>query len=131
VKHVFNLATRIAAGKGFPRAVDLVEPSPQAIAALGDAGIARARAWEAVLLLGDPATVDAARTWWREVWWFVWFARRWLTDSEQWPIALAESDAARQRYLRLRPARPRGQRSGGGHRASRPALAAGIQGGAT
>jgi hypothetical protein len=98
VKHVFNLATRIAASKGFPHSVDPMEPDAQAIAVLGDAEGARARAWESVLLLGDPATVDAARTWWHEVWRFAWFARGWLTDPEQWPIALAESDAARQRY---------------------------------
>lgn len=98
VKQVFNLATRIAAGKGFPHAVDPIEPSAQAIAALGEAESARARAWEAVLLLGDPATVDAARAWWHEVWRFVWFARGWETDPEQWPIAVSESDAARQRY---------------------------------
>lgn len=98
VKQVFNLATRIAAGRGFPRAVDPMEPTAQAIAALGEAESVRARAWEAVLLLGDPATVDAARTWWHEVWRFVWFARGWETDPEQWPVAVSESDAARQRY---------------------------------
>jgi hypothetical protein len=75
VKHVFHLATRIAASKGFPHSVEPMEPDAQANTVLSDAESARARAWEAVLLLGDPATVDAARAWWHEVWRFVWFAR--------------------------------------------------------
>ena len=98
VKRVFDLATRIAAGRGIQHAVQPLTPDDDSAAALTEAEGARARAWESVLLLGDPVTVDAARAWWHEVWRFVWFARGWLSDSEHWSGALAESNAARQRF---------------------------------
>jgi hypothetical protein len=98
VKEVFGLATRMAAGRGIAHAVEPLVPDAEAAAALAEAESKRARAWESVLLLGNPETVDAARAWWHEVWRFVWFARGWLTDAGQWESALAESDAARQKF---------------------------------
>jgi len=98
VKHVFNLATRIAAGRGISYEVEPLNPDAEAASALSEAENERARVWESVLLLGNPATVEAARVWWHEVWRFVWFARGWLTDKDQWQIALDESNAARKNY---------------------------------
>ena len=98
VKEVFHLATRIAKGRGMPYSAEPLNPGMEAMSALNDAESRRARAWESVLLLGDPETVEAGRTWWHEVWRFVWFARGWLTDTEQWEDAIAESDPARQRF---------------------------------
>ena len=76
VKNVSQLASRIAAARGFPHVV--VEPlatSPEAMKALGDAEGERARTWEPVLLLGDPETFASARVWHQAVWRLMWFAR--------------------------------------------------------
>jgi hypothetical protein len=96
VKEVFHLATRIAKGRGMPYSAEPLNPDMEAISALNDAEGKRARAWESVLLLGDPETVEAGRNWWHEVWRFVWFARGWMTDTKQWEDALIVSDTARQ-----------------------------------
>lgn len=96
VKQVFHVATRIAVRRGMPYSAEPLRPDAKAMSVLNEAEGDRACAWEAVLLLGDPETVNAARTWWHEVWRFVWFARGWLTDAEQWQAALRESDMARQ-----------------------------------
>jgi hypothetical protein len=42
----------------------------------------RTAKWEAVLLLGDPATIEAARIWHRRVWQVELFARGTRTDAE-------------------------------------------------
>lgn len=76
--------TRIAAGRGIPYEVEPLDSDAVAASALSEAESERARVWESVLLLGNPATVEAARVWWHEVWRFVWFARGWLTDKDQW-----------------------------------------------
>jgi hypothetical protein len=54
VKEVFHLATRIAKGRGMPYSAEPLNPDMEAISALNDAESKRARAWESVLLLGDP-----------------------------------------------------------------------------
>lgn len=99
VKEVFTVATRIAAGRGLVYAADPLMPGEESASALSDGETRRARAWESVLLLGAPETVEAGRAWWHEVWRFVWFARGWLDDPQQWEAAQAESDAARQRFM--------------------------------
>lgn len=98
VKEVFTIATRIAAGRGLTYAADPLAPDEESSSALSEAESRRARAWESVLLLGAPETVEAGRVWWHEVWRFVWFARGWLNDPQQWEEAHTESDMARQRF---------------------------------
>lgn len=98
VKEVFTIATRVAGGRGIGDDVDALVMDATALEALYSAEARRARAWESVLLLGAPATVEAGRAWWHEVWRFVWFARGWLTDPAQWEEAREESDAARQKF---------------------------------
>src|ERR1700722_3943127 len=57
LKKVSHLASRIAAGRGLPHSVEPLTPDEEALNTLEEAGGARARAWERVLLLGDPHTV--------------------------------------------------------------------------
>lgn len=67
VKHMVRLCRRIAETKGLlstGRPVDL----DSAFADLAEAETERAARWETVLLLGEPATISAARTWSEQVW---------------------------------------------------------------
>jgi hypothetical protein len=98
VKRVSYLASRIAAGRGFQHSVDQLEPGPEAMEALEEADGARARAWESVLLLGDPQTIAAARAWHVAVWRLVGFARGQLTAADQWEPSIRETDLARDRF---------------------------------
>ena len=98
VKKVSHLASRIAAGRGFPHSVEPLVPDAGALEALEDADGARARAWESVLLLGDPQTVAAARAWHQAVWRLVWFARARLSAVEQWEPSMRETEVARDAF---------------------------------
>ncbi len=98
VKKVTHLASRITAGRGFPHSVESLAPDAGAIEALSDAGGERARAWEPVLLLGDPETVTAARAWHQAVWRLEWFATGRLTAADQWEPALRDTEVTRDRF---------------------------------
>jgi hypothetical protein len=97
VKRVTHLASRIAAGRGFPHSVEPLKPDRQALEALSQAG-GRARAWESVLLLGAQETVAAARAWHQAVWRLEWFAQGRLTAADQWDPAIRETDLARDEF---------------------------------
>jgi hypothetical protein len=67
VKRMVRLCRRIAETKGLlttGQPVDL----DSAFADLADAETQRAAQWETVLLLGEPATISAARAWSEQVW---------------------------------------------------------------
>jgi hypothetical protein len=98
VKKVSHLASRIAAGRGFPHSVEPLTPDAGAMEALVDADEARGRAWEPVLLLGDPQTVAAARAWHQAVWRLVWFAQGRLTAAEQWNPSIRKTEVARDAF---------------------------------
>ncbi|MFL6143232.1 MAG: hypothetical protein ACJ72N_15385 [Labedaea sp.] len=67
VKHMVRLCRRIAETKGLLSTGQAVVLDP-AFAALAEAETERAARWEAVLLLGDPTTISAARAWSEQVW---------------------------------------------------------------
>ena len=101
VKKVSHIASRIAAGRGFPHSVESRAPdadNAEAMEALSHAGGERARAWEPVLLLGDPETVAAARAWHQAVWRLEWFAAGRLTAADQWDPAIRDTEVARDRF---------------------------------
>jgi hypothetical protein len=98
VKKVTHIASRIAAGRGFPHSVEPLTPDAEAMEALSNAGGERARVWEPVLLLGDPETVAAARTWHQTVWRLEWFAAGRLTAADQWEPSLRDTELARDRF---------------------------------
>ena len=67
VKHMVRLCRRIAESKGLlstGQRIALVS----AFADLAEAETRRAAQWETVLLLGEPATISAARAWSEQVW---------------------------------------------------------------
>jgi len=98
VKKVTHVASRIAAGRGFPHSVESLAPDAEAMEALSSAGGERARAWEPVLLLGDPETVAAARAWHQALWRLEWYAAGRLTAADQWESVLRDTEVARDRF---------------------------------
>jgi hypothetical protein len=70
----------------------------EALAELARLNIERTATWESVLLLGDPETIAAARTWHRRVWQVERFARGERTDTGQWDAVLADINADRGRF---------------------------------
>lgn len=60
----------------------------------------RTAQWEAVLLLGDPATVEAARIWHRRVWQVELFARGIRTDAGHWDSLLDTVITDRDRFYK-------------------------------
>lgn len=67
VKHMVRLCRRIAETRGLlstGQPIDL----DAAFTALAEAETQRAAQWETVLLLGEPATISAARAWSEQVW---------------------------------------------------------------
>ena len=98
VKQVRNLAVRVAAGRGLPANAEPLAPTTAATGELASAEDERARSWESVLLLGEPATVAAARAWHHSVWRVTWFARGLRADPKEWLVALRDSEDARRKF---------------------------------
>lgn len=98
VKKMSHIASRIAAGRGFPHSVEPLVPNAEVLGSLADANSARARAWESVLLLGDPHTIAAARAWHLAVWRLVGFARGQLSAMEEWEASVKETKVARDSF---------------------------------
>lgn len=97
VKLVFQIAMRIVAYKGFPATGEPLNPK-EGIALLAQAEQDRATKWETVLLLGDPATIAAARHWHSAVWKLDWYARDLITRTEEFEAAVSAVNAARSAF---------------------------------
>lgn len=69
-----------------------------ALAELGRLADDRTAKWETVLLLGDPDTIEAGRTWHRRVWQVERFARGQRTDTEHWQALLDDVITDRRRF---------------------------------
>lgn len=83
VKNVYVQCRRIIdlrnhTGKGSAQKLE------EALAGLGRLTDERTAKWESVLLLGNPATIAAARTWHRRVWHIELLARGERADAEEW-----------------------------------------------
>lgn len=97
VKNVYVQCRRVAAlrtqvADGDPAAYR------EALAELGKLTDERTARWESVLLLGDPQTIAAARTWHRRVWQVELFARGERTDTDQWDCLMEDVIADRTRF---------------------------------
>ncbi len=68
VKHMVRLCRRIAETKKLLSTGQPLDDLDSAFAALAEAETQRAARWETVLLLGEPATISAARAWSEQVW---------------------------------------------------------------
>jgi hypothetical protein len=99
VKRVVQVANRMASARGFPHSAEPV-PLDQGQAELAVATADRTARWEAVLLLGHPDTVAAARAWHQRVWQLEYYALGRLTDTDGWARALDEFERTRKEFYR-------------------------------
>ena len=97
VKNVYVQSMRVAAMRSRQADGDLADYT-EALAALSVLTDERTAKWESVLLLGNPQTVAAARTWHRRVWQVERFARGERTDTEQWDALMTDIMADRARF---------------------------------
>ncbi|MEO3774559.1 hypothetical protein [Micromonospora sp. B9E7] len=99
IKACYQLSNRIAAGRGLHAQTPSLSPE-DGLPQLEAAAAQRERDWEHVLLLGDPATVEAARTWHRSVWRMEWYAHGWIegADADGWEEAVANASRARTEF---------------------------------
>ena len=68
------------------------------VALLAQAEATRTMTWEKVFMLGDAATVDAAREWRAAVRKLELFARGVVAEWEQWDAAVQQADDARDQF---------------------------------
>jgi hypothetical protein len=88
IKNVYVQCVRIANScRGLGQRSEIID-CDQALADLGQLTDHRTAIWESVLLMGDPATIAAARAWHRGVWQVERFARGERTDADEWHPAL-------------------------------------------
>jgi hypothetical protein len=92
---VLAVATRHGYGQGPSRPV-----GPDEDTALAEAEADRAARFEAMLLVGNPRTVAAARRWHQAVWHLECFARGRLTGQAEWSVAIHEFGEARAEFYR-------------------------------
>ena len=97
VKNVYVQCMRVAALRSGRADGDRTNYT-EALGALRVLTDERTAKWESVLLLGNPQTVAAARTWHRRVWQVERFARGERTDTEQWDALMADIMADRARF---------------------------------
>jgi hypothetical protein len=97
IKNLQVLATRLSAPSRPGAKSQPLDPAlgDQLIA---DGEAARARAWEAVLLLGDQDTLVAARRWRTAVLRMEHLARGQLDEPAVWPELVDAADAARDQF---------------------------------
>jgi hypothetical protein len=98
VKKLIYCAGRAAAARGIGSAQPI--ELDQGLAELAEAETARSVCWEKVLLLGDHATILAARTWHELVWQLYYFAIGERTDHAEWEKELEAVNQARDEYYR-------------------------------
>lgn len=99
IKACYQLSNRIAASRGLHAQSPPLSPE-DGLPQLEAAAAQRERDWEHVLLLGDPASVEAARTWHRSVWLMEWYAHGWIeeADAAGWEEAVATASRARTEF---------------------------------
>jgi hypothetical protein len=99
IKACYSLSNRIAAGRGLHATTPSLAPE-DGLPQLEAAAAQRERDWEHVLLLGDPATVETARTWHRSVWRMEWYAHGWIDDADAagWEEAVATASRSRTEF---------------------------------
>ncbi|MFD5424511.1 hypothetical protein [Streptomyces sp. NPDC127084] len=97
LKAQLRIAQRIGAGLGFSDVVDPLEPA-EGLPLLAEAESLRGAEWEAVLLVGDAATIAAARRWHETVWGIELLVREGHVEAEVWTKAHRLASAARDGF---------------------------------
>jgi hypothetical protein len=101
VKDLITICSRLYAGRNIMADSDswALPPSRENLELFESAKRNRATAWEPVLLLGDPETVEAARNWHESVWVLERWARGDATGKrEDWEKASSEVFRARSLF---------------------------------
>ncbi|WP_433063634.1 hypothetical protein [Dactylosporangium sp. CS-033363] len=91
------LATGLAAARGFQHLTPPL-PAEEFLPELNAAIAERTARWESVLLLGDPQTILAARTWHQCLWELEHFARGELNDRDEFRLAWREFEQSRHQF---------------------------------
>jgi hypothetical protein len=97
VKHMVRLCRRIAETKDLlstGQPIDL----DTAFTALAEAETQRAAQWETVLLLGEPATISAARAWSEQVWQLEFILRQDHPDASSFVTAYRNAMRLRNEF---------------------------------
>jgi hypothetical protein len=99
VKDIVRVASRLAAGQGVTSSHRPLASTPENFDLLEDADAVRAVAWEKVLLLGNPETVAAARSWHESAWRLEWFVRdNHQDDPKSWEAVRSAVNDARSAF---------------------------------
>jgi hypothetical protein len=99
VREIIRIASRLAAGQGITSTHRPLAPTRKNLDLLEEADAIRAGAWERVLLLGNPETVAAARTWHESAWRLEWFVRDdRQTDPDSWKTVRSAANDARSAF---------------------------------
>ncbi|WP_433201769.1 hypothetical protein ACQP1G_10915 [Nocardia sp. CA-107356] len=80
LKGYVQVSFRMAATQGYPIASEPIDMDV-GVQALTEANADRSVRWEAVLLLGSPAAVEAGRSWHQAAWGFSWAVRKRQIDD--------------------------------------------------
>ncbi|MEU1280259.1 hypothetical protein [Streptomyces sp. NPDC005805] len=97
LKAQLRIAQRIGASLGFADVTDPLEPA-EGLPLFADAESVRATEWESVLLVGDAATIAAARNWHETVWTVELLIREGPVDAQLWTRAHQLASAARDSF---------------------------------
>ncbi|MGW0905147.1 hypothetical protein [Streptomyces sp. NPDC002853] len=97
LKVQLRIAQRIGAAMGYTDVTDPLEPS-HGFTELAEAESHRAAEWESMLLVGDAATIAAARKWHEAVWTIELLVREGVSASTDWARAHEIASAARDRF---------------------------------
>jgi hypothetical protein len=97
LKAQLRISLRIGAARGFDHVVDPLDPD-EGLQRLAEAESLRAAEWESMLLVGNAATVAAARTWHEAVWAVERYARGLKDDPAGWENALKRTSQARDAF---------------------------------
>lgn len=97
LKAQLRIAQRIGAALGYPDVADPL-PSAEGLPLLAEAESRRTAEWESVLLIGDAATIAAARRWHEMVWTIELLVREGCATPQDWTLALRQASAARDAF---------------------------------
>jgi hypothetical protein len=97
LKAQLRVAQRIGAALGYSDVADPLEPA-EGLRRLAEAESLRATEWESVLLVGDAATIAAARHWHEAIWTIELLVREGTPDPEKWTKAHRLASTARDAF---------------------------------
>ncbi|MFI6870847.1 hypothetical protein [Nocardia sp. NPDC050406] len=97
LKQYVQVSYRLAAARGYPAVAQPIE-TEAGLRALADAEAEKTIKWEAVLLLGSPEAVAAARAWNRAAWDLGWPARGHAVEHAEYIRMYAEMGRRRNEF---------------------------------